>query len=140
MDERERLTGFILQTAEQLLAQDKRTSSVASIAEFRKAIMYKTPIPGLRQAARDMVEWCQDLTSERVSILDSKLAAAQLPTLSQMRSREYQRLQALLSQDSLRTAAEYELLKDVLSDTAGTLLSEADRLRANQLLANYHAR
>jgi hypothetical protein len=140
MDERERLTGFILQTAEQLLAQDKRTSSVASIAEFRKAITYKTPIPGLRQAARDMVEWCQDLTSERVSILDSKLAAAQLPTLSQMRSREYQRLQALLSQDSLRTAAEYELLKDVLSDTAGTLLSEADRLRANQLLANYHAR
>jgi hypothetical protein len=140
MDERERLTGFILQTAEHLLAQDKRPSSVASIAAFRKAMTHKTPISGLRQAARDIVEWCQDLTSESVSMLDSKLAAAQLPTLSQMRSREYQRLQALLSQDRLRTAAEYELLENVLSDTAGTLLSEADRLRASQLLANYHTR
>jgi hypothetical protein len=140
MNERERLTGFMLGAVD-FLRRQCSDGSFDRFAEGAKVALQRSgPISGWRQAAGDTVEMCQDLSSAAVAQLDAELLAANLPTLTQMRNRQFRKIQAILDRGAIRSEAQYRLLDSVLSDTAGTILTEAERVRADQLLAAYHAR
>lgn len=140
MDERQRLTTFITHVVDYLRRECSDGSLDATANSLKESLSHRVPISGLRQAAGDMVEWCQDLSPTSVSRLDAILATANGPTLSQMRNRQFRQLQGVLAQDKLKSAAQYQLLESALADTADSKLSESDRTRANRLLAAYHAR
>src|SRR5687767_504232 len=118
MNERQRLTGFISGVVD-FLRRQSSDGSLDRFAENVEAAMQRSgPISGWREAAADTVEWCQDLAPNAVAQLDSELLAASCPTLSQMRSRQFRKVQSILAQDQLRSEAQYRLLESVLSDTA----------------------
>ena len=65
---------------------------------------------GLREAARDMVEACQDPAADQVAALDLRLAGDGVPTLTQMRNRRYRSLLAILSRGLIQSDDEYRLV------------------------------
>ena len=80
-DEHEQLRGFSLAVLDQL-GSPFSEESLAPIRTTRS-------LRGLREAARDMVEMCQDLAADQVAALDARLTRDGFPTLSEMRDRRY---------------------------------------------------
>ena len=100
----------------------------------------RTPTTGLRTAARDLVEWCQDVSGDALSELDAELSRASAPTLTAMRHAGYRSALAVLSRGEIRTEEEWHLLNALLTDTANRTLSPAEREDATRLALDYEAR
>ena len=130
-DELEQLRGFSLAVLAELQA--------AFSEEALQPIRSTRSLRGLRDAARDMVEMCEDLSSDRVAALDARLAREGLPTLSLMRNRRYQSLLAVLSRGQIRSDDEFRLVTGFASDLEAAHLSSEARAKANALLAAYES-
>ena len=78
-EERRRLSGFIGTVFEFLNAQASMAG--AGLSQFDQIRWNDAPTRGLRLAAGDMVEWCHDLTGDRLAVFDAALVSKQLPTL-----------------------------------------------------------
>ena len=88
-------------------------------------------------AARDAVEWCQDLAGEQLAGLDSELASKGLPTLSAMRNATYRKALAVLARGSVRTEEEWYLLNAFVVNGADGVLSPAERKDADRLIHEF---
>ena len=81
--ERERLTAFI-----RIIAQficDRGRDAGFPIDEVTTVPWERASVPGLRMAARDFVEWCEDVSGDQLIALDAQLDAAGAPTLTAVR-------------------------------------------------------
>jgi hypothetical protein len=94
-------------------------------------------ISGVRMAAADMVEWCQDIEGEALANLDATLNAAQLPTLTAMRDAQYREAVSILARDAVRTEADWHVLNRLVVNVADSPLSPSERDRAERLLLEY---
>jgi hypothetical protein len=106
--ELEQLRGFVLCVAERVLDP--------GLAQHLGAVRRTSSLRGLREAARDMVEACQDLSEREVAELDHKLSVAGLPTLSAMRDRRHLNLLHVLAKQRVESEEEFRLLSGYLSD------------------------
>jgi len=79
---------------------------------------------------RDLIEWSQGLHGSQLAALDAALAAASLPTLSLVRSKEDADLAAILERGTIADEDECRLVIARLADTA-SILSQADRALAD---------
>jgi hypothetical protein len=130
-DEHEQLRGFSLTVLEQLGVSFSE-DSLAPIRTTRS-------LRGLREAAHDMVEMCEDLAADQVSALDARLARDGLPTLSEMRDRRYRSLLTVLSRGRIESDDEFRLVNSCVSDVESTHLSGSTRAKASELLGAYEA-
>ena len=130
-DEIEQLRGFSLAVLESI--------GLALSPESLEPIRTTRSLRGLREAARDMVEMCQDLTADQVAAFDLRLVDDGLPTLTQMRDRRYRSLLAILSRGRIRSDDEYRLVNSFVSDIDAPHLSPDARSKANVLLASYES-
>jgi len=130
-DEHEQLRGFSLAVLDQL-GSPFPEESLAPIRTTRS-------LRGLREAARDMVEMCQDLASDQVAALDARLARDAFPTLSQMRDRRYRSLLTVLSRGRIESADEFRLVSSFVSDADSPHLSSPTRARIDALLRAYES-
>jgi hypothetical protein len=138
LDEKEQLRGFILHALDFVLGRQQDAQSTALLAKLREPVESSRSVAGLREASRDMIEWCQDLRTEEVGTLDRRLLRAGLPTLTVMRDRRYRALIRVLSQGRIGSEAEYRLLCSYASDVANGALSQSDRQRVERILTDYH--
>jgi hypothetical protein len=88
-------------------------------------------------AARDAVEWCQDLAGEELVRLDSELAAKGLPTLSAMRNAMCRKALAVLTRGRVRTEEEWCLLNGFVANDADRVLSPTERNDAERLVHEF---
>ena len=137
MSEKEQLRGFILNVAEQLLADTPTPEAGSFLSSIREPVARADSLAGLRDAARDMVEWCQDLGPVSVARIDQHLRAAGLPTLTAMRDRGYRHVLRILSRGRVASEEEYRLLSAFTSDHGGSELGRDDFARAEELLGAY---
>ena len=128
-NEKDKLRGFVL-TVLDYVGVTERNSSFDPI---RRA----NDLRGLRTAAKDMVEMCQDLDTKRVAELDKLLKENDFPPLSEMRDRSLQRCRRILSQKKIRNDDEWRFLESYVSDVDSDVLTQGDREAANQLLGGY---
>jgi hypothetical protein len=108
--------------------------------EDRERICKSKSIRGVREAARDMVEMCQDFNPAQVAVLDERLARDGLPTLSAMRNRTYRELLQILTRGEIRSDEEFRLVSAFVSDVDSRHLSDADRAQADALMYAYEGR
>jgi hypothetical protein len=127
--EKERLRGFVLTIVEfiGLPVDEPALEPIRACNNLR----------GLRMAATDMIDSCQDLTSQQVKQLDQLLVTSGFPTLSEMRDRSLQRLRRILSNRRVATVDERRFLESYLSDVDSDVVTEEDRALANRILAEY---
>lgn len=138
--ERHQLAGFIRCVADFMQRNYPSAATSVMAEQISRIDMARTPIGGIREAARDMVEWCQDLRPTEVPVLDQELLQLGLPTFTLLRQRRYRELLKVLDRGCVKTESEYRLLEGYLSDTeSGAALSQADRARAIQILSEFHA-
>jgi len=130
-DEHEQLRGFSLA----VLAHLGMPSSEESLEPIRAT----TSLRGLREAARDMVEMCEDLAADQVAALDARLERDGLPTLSRMRDRRYWSLLAVLSRGRIRSDDEFRLLNSFVSDVDSPHLRGPARAKASAMLGAYES-
>ncbi len=97
----------------------------------------KASLSGVRMAAQDMVDWCQDLTHSDIKILDLRLAQSGLPTITNMRDKAYRRAFSVISNGSIRNDEDYYLLNEYASNLADGSFSNDDRQKMDELLADY---
>ena len=98
-----------------------------------------TSVRGLREAARDMVEMCEDLSTEQVAALDARLARAGLPTLSLMRDARYRDFLRVLSRGRIASEDECRLVSSYVSDVESAALSPDARSVAHALLDEFES-
>jgi hypothetical protein len=134
-EERRRLVGFM--RALLAVQRDASQQSGATALQFEQIPWDQAPLSGLRMAAADMVEWCQDIDGERLTRLDADLRAAQLPTLTAMRDGLYRRALGILARDRVRNEAEWHMLNRFVVDTDECSLTSKERVDAERLLAQY---
>ena len=120
-------------------AGDCQTHGKRFAEPFDDSWWNRASLLGLRMAARDFVEWCQDLPEAAVQLLDSELDVAGAPTLTAMRGRDRRQLLALLRRGRIQSEREWHMVNGVLADTADKTLSAIQRKRASQLLREYEA-
>ena len=130
-DEHEQLRGFILAVLDQVGASFSE--------EALEPIRSTRSLRGLREAARDMVEMCEDLNAEAVGALDHRLDREGLPTLSLMRDERYRGLVGILSRGRINSDDEFRLLNTYVLDVDSPHLSDAARAKANALLSEYES-
>lgn len=128
-EELEQLRGFVLTVLDHL--------GLTLSAEALKPIRTARSIRGIREAARDMVEMCEDLAADRVSVLDARLTRDGLPTLTQMRDRRYRELLTILSRGHIKSDDESRLVNWFVADLQSPRLSDDHRAKANELLLAY---
>ena len=87
--ELEQLRGFVLAVLDFL--------GLAPSRESVEPIRTAKSLRGVRDAARDMVEMCEDLAADRVRALDARLTHEGLPTMTQLRDHRYRELLTILS-------------------------------------------
>jgi hypothetical protein len=115
-DEREQLRHFILGVAAVMLPRDDPQNAAAQLSGITHSINACDSLSGLREAARDMVEWSRDLDDDDLAKLDVALSAAGAPTLTQMRDKRYRTLAKILARGRIRTDDEYRLVEGLLAD------------------------
>jgi hypothetical protein len=106
--ELEQLRGFVLAVLDHL--------GLVLSAEALEPIRTTRSIRGIREAARDMVEMCEDLPADRISMLDARLIHDGLPTLTQMRDRRYRELLTILSRGHINSDVESRLVNGFVVD------------------------
>lgn len=136
-DERRSLVAFLTSVARFMSRQLPDAKRFAE--PFDDSWWNRASVSGLRMAARDFVEWCQDLPEAVVQQLDSELDVAGAPTLTAMRGRDRRQLLALLRRGRIQSEREWHMVNSVLADTADKTLSAIQRKRASQLLGEYEA-
>ena len=87
-----------------------------------------------------MVEMCEDLAADRVSVLDARPTHDGLPTLTQMRDRRYRELLTILSRGQIKSDDECRLVNGFVADTESARLSADNRAKANVWLLAYERR
>src|SRR5688500_10970973 len=115
-DERQQLRQFILGIAAVVVPRDDPVNGTAQLLEMARCINDCKSLSGLREVARDMVEWSRDLDGESVSKLDVALLTAGAPTLSQMRDKRYRTFAKILSRGHVRNDDEYRLVEGLLAE------------------------
>jgi hypothetical protein len=129
------LVGFVKTV---LAFQSDRSSRVgASPLGFDQIRWKEAPLAGLRMAAADMVEWCQDVGGEDLVRLDTQLKTAQIPTLTAMRDRNYRRALQILARNAIRNEHEWHVLNGFVANVEDRVLSSMERAQAARLLLEY---
>lgn len=130
-DERQQLRQFILGVAAGMVPRDDPENGTAQFSEMTESINGCDSLTGLREAARDMVEWSRDLEGEAVANLDAALSAAGAPTLTQMRDKRYRAFAKIIARGRIRNDDEYRLVEGLLAETAlpDQQVDEATRLQ-----------
>ena len=122
------LRGFILHIARRVLDP--------LFAEHLEPVRQSRSRHGLREAARDMVEACQDLPADRVAELDLELSLEGLPSLTAMRDRRHTRLLQVLEKARVESEEEFRVISSYLSDVGPDALNaEVASVAADLLLA-----
>ena len=130
-DEREQLRGFALAVLDQV--------GVSASQSALEPLRTTRSLRGLREAARDMVEMCEDLRIDQVEALDERLAWEGLPTLSLMRDSRHRSFLNVLSRGRIESDEEFRLINSYVSDVDSPHLSEEARAKANALLSEYES-
>ena len=125
-DEIEQLRGFSLAVIDHL--------GWGVPSEALEPLRSTRSVRGLRDAARDMVEMCQDLGPDQVAALDTRLARVGLPTLTLMRDRRYRELLEVLSRGRIRSDEEFRLVNGFVSELDTPDLSLSARHAAEALM------
>lgn len=136
-DELARLKGFAIRVLEHIQASavmDERMEHV--LHDALTSISASTSLPGVRQAASDVVEWSQDIRGESLARLDAALAELSLPTVTLMRSKANRRFTRILVRGRIRSEDEYRLVNARAADMAREL-ADSDRALAERLLAAF---
>ena len=115
-NEREQLRHFILGVAAVMLPRDDPQNAAAQLAGMTQSINGCNSLSGLREAARDMVEWSRDLDDEGLAKLDVALSAAGAPTLTQMRDKRFRAFAKILARGQIRNVDEYRLVEGLLAE------------------------
>ena len=136
-DERAQLRGFVLRVLDFMVGRLSDPDAASLLKNGRDPIRRSQSLRGLREAASDMVEWCQDLTPEMVAELDQGLSGVGLPSLSAMRDHRYRSLIGILARKRISSESDYRLLAGWLADVGDPLLSTVDRDRAERMLAEF---
>ena len=110
-DEKEQLVGFSIFIMRELGADEFLSSN--SHEEF-----LRYPISGIRQAANDMIEACQDIHGKDLEKLDEKLSEQNLPTLTSMRQKGFNILLQIISRNIIKNEEEWYLLKSFVDNPA----------------------
>jgi hypothetical protein len=129
--EREQLRGFSLAVLDEL----QISTSEWALEPLRTT----TSVRGLCEAARDMVEMCEDLPADQVAALDARLVREGLPTLSLMRDARYRDFLRVLSRGRIESAEEFRLVNSYISDVDSPHLSPEARSTANALLGEFES-
>jgi hypothetical protein len=132
MNERNQLRGFVLTVLDfvDLPVSDSDLGPIRKCNDLR----------GLRVAAADMVEICQDLDAQQVEQLDLLLRENGYPTLSEMRNHDLRRLRKILSQNRIVNDDDWRFVESYLSDVDSEVLTDKDRDVANRILVEYKSR
>jgi ribosomal protein L29 len=133
--ELERLKRFALTVADFMLALAPGSPIADLRWQFAGPLEAARSLRGVREAARDMVEWAQDLTAEQLHGLDSQLSAQGLPTLSLMRRARGRDIARILTRGSITSEDEFRLLNGAVADDDG--LSPDDRALVEHLLGEF---
>jgi len=133
----ERLKRFALMVADFMLSLAPESPIAGLRSQFAGPIEAARSLRGVREAARDMVEWAQDLTAEQLHALDARLSAHDLPTLSLMRGVRGREIARILTRGSIASEDEFRLLNGAVADIDG-LLPE-DRALAERLLGEFQS-
>ncbi len=130
-DERQQLRQFILGVAAVVVPRDNPQNGTAQLSEWTTSINGCTSLKGLREAARDMVEWSRDLEGEAVTKLDAALSAAGAPTLTQMRDKRYRAFAKIIARGRIGNDDEYRLVEGLLAEATlpDQQVDEATRLQ-----------
>ncbi len=90
----------------------------------------KYPISGVRQAANDMVESCQDIKNEELERLDTKLSELNLLTLTSMRLDGFDKFLKVVSNYKIKNDEEWYLLRSFMENNSidKKLLSKSQKL------------
>jgi hypothetical protein len=91
-------------------AGDCQTHGKRFAEPFDDSWWNRASLLGLRMAARDFVEWCQDLPEAALQLLDSELDVAGAPTLTAMRGRDRRQLLALLRRGRIQSEREWHMV------------------------------
>jgi len=129
MDEKEQLRGFILTVLDYV----ELPVPESALDPIRKS----NQLRGLRAAATDMVEMCQDVDLQQVTKLDRRLLEQGLPSLSEMRDQSLRLFRSILSRNQIKTDDEWRLVESYISDVDSDTLTERDREHASSLLTDY---
>ena len=135
-DEKDQLRGFVLRVVDFVVGRHSDPDAASLFANL-DPIRRSQSIRGLREAASDMVEWCQDLSPELVAELDQDLSDAGLPSLSAMRDHRYRSLIGILARRRIPSESDYRLLAGYIADVDDPALSTADRDRAERMLSEF---
>jgi hypothetical protein len=114
----------------------------ALFSEGRAAIEargWSAALRGMRMAAADTLEMTRDLPRDVVAEADEFLKSRSAATVSLMRVRIWRQIPKILTRGRIRNEEEYYLLVEQLNDVSTTSLSEADRARAERMIAAYEA-
>jgi ribosomal protein L29 len=135
--ELERLKRFALTVADFILGLAPESPIAGLRSQVAGPLEAARSLRGVREAARDMVEWAQDLTAEQLQALDAQLSAHGLPTLSLMRRARGREIARILTRGTIESEDEFRLLNGAVSDSDG-LLPE-DRALAERLLGDFQS-
>lgn len=91
---------------------------------------------GLAQAIGDLIEQTSIFPRETVESADQQLAAAGLPTLTQVRARHGKALRTLIKRGKARNETEYYLAKGMI-DGAADILSDADLAALTKIVSDF---
>lgn len=127
-DEKEQLRGFALCVASRL------GSAVSDDAW--EPLRTTNSIRGLREAARDMAEWCHDLDPQQLAQIEAELSAAGLPSIAFMLDRRRTEFARVLARGRIEDGDEYRLLDSFVSDVDSGVDAQ-DRARAERLLSEF---
>jgi hypothetical protein len=130
-NERQQLREFILRVAAVVLPRDNPQTVESQLAKMTESINNCTSLSGLREAARDMVEWSRDLEGEALVQIDADLLEVHAPTLTQMRDKRYRAFSRILARGRIRSEDEYRLVEGLLAETSlpATEVDEVTRLQ-----------
>ena len=137
-EERRRLIGFVRTVFS--FQREQAPAPGAAPLESEQIQWDDVPISGLRMAAADMVEWCQDIAGEPLAYLVATLNAAQLPTLTAMRDAQYREAVSMLARDAVRTEADWHVLNRLVVNMADSPLSASERDQAERLSLEYRSK
>lgn len=95
---------------------------------------------GINEAIGDLVEALVDLEGVELQRLDKRLLKQGCPSLSQLRSRQWKRVEWILGRQRIDSESDYQLAVEKLSDVSTSGLAEDQRHLLEQLVSAYQQR
>ena len=123
----------ILKTVEKLsISESKMIQDMVGI------VQNTTKITELRTVFADMLEWSFGFDRKDFDELNQKLNRMNLPTLTKLRDKNYKIFLKILRNGKIINESEYKLVDTYLSNPDTINISEIEREKANEIMADYH--